>query len=135
MPSTQTVSISTFLRWVLRADSASCIAMGLLLMVATGPVAELVNLPVGLLRGSAFILLPFGAFVFWLSTRERASRSLIWTVIVTNALWVADSVLLLMTPWVEPNALGYAFVIVQAAAVAALAELQYVGMRRAAVVA
>jgi hypothetical protein len=45
-------------------------------------------------------------------------------------LWAAASGLLLASGWVAPTALGYAFVIGQAAVVALLGELQYVGLRR-----
>jgi hypothetical protein len=54
-------------------------------------------------------------------------------VIVTNVLWAIDSALLAMSGWVEPNALGYAFIIMQALVVVAFAELQYVGLRRSAI--
>jgi hypothetical protein len=37
---------------------------------------------------------------------------------------------LLVSGWVAPTALGYAFVIAQAAVVAVLAELQIAGLRR-----
>jgi hypothetical protein len=63
------------------------------------------------------------------------ARLSVWAVIVCNALWAADSILLLMSGWVEPTGLGIIFVIAQAAAVAAFAEVEYFGMRRAAAVA
>ncbi|WP_437693715.1 hypothetical protein [Sorangium sp. So ce176] len=42
-----------------------------------------------------------------------------------------DSVLLLALGWVEPKALGYAFVAAQALVVALFAEAQVLGLRRA----
>jgi hypothetical protein len=54
-------------------------------------------------------------------------------VIALNALWVIDSVALLFTGWVQPALFGYAFVLAQAAAVAVLAELEYLGLQRATV--
>ena len=51
-------------------------------------------------------------------------------MIVANAVWSADSLLLLVTGWVQPTAAGTAFVIAQAVAVAVYAELQFVGLRR-----
>jgi hypothetical protein len=48
-------------------------------------------------------------------------------------LWVAGSVLLLVSGRFEPNALGFAFVLGQAAAVAVFAEMQYVGLRKSTV--
>jgi hypothetical protein len=51
-------------------------------------------------------------------------------VIVANAIWAVDSIILLLSGWLTPNALGYAFIIFQALVVAAFAEIQYIGMRR-----
>ena len=75
------------------------------------------------------MLLPYVAFVIYWATREDASRPAVWAIIVANVLWAAASALLLVSGWVAPTALGYAFVIGQAAVVALLAELQYVGLR------
>jgi hypothetical protein len=54
----------------------------------------------------------------------------VWTVIALNAVWVIESVWLLAGDWVQPNALGTAFVLAMAAAVAGLACLEYAGLRR-----
>jgi hypothetical protein len=48
-----------------------------------------------------------------------------------NGRWVAGSAARLVNGWVSPAALGYAFVIAQAAAVVRLAELEYIGLRKA----
>lgn len=58
-------------------------------------------------------------------------RAAVLAVVVANALWVIDSVLLLALGWVEPKALGYAFVAAQALVVALFAEAQVLGLRRA----
>jgi hypothetical protein len=42
-----------------------------------------------------------------------------------------ESVLALLFGWLQPNALGQWFVIAQALAVAVIAELQFLGLRRA----
>src|ERR671915_386249 len=47
--------------------------------------------------------------------------------------YAGDSVLLLLTGWVAPTALGYTFIVFQAAVVALFAELQYVGLRKATI--
>jgi hypothetical protein len=43
-----------------------------------------------------------------------------------------DSVVLLFTGWVQPNSLGYLFVVGQATFVAVMAELQFIGLRKSA---
>lgn len=123
---------STFLRRVLLLDAATCVATGLLSIVGAGVLEQFLGLPAGLLRYAGLSLLPFAALLVYLATRESPSPPAVWAVIALNALWTADSFLLLLTGWVAPTELGYAFVVVQALGVAALAGLEYFGLRRAA---
>ncbi|HYG87370.1 MAG TPA: hypothetical protein VD978_14015 [Azospirillum sp.] len=122
---------STLLRRVLHADGIVCAAMGALLTLAAAPLAGLLGLPAPLLRVVGISLLPLAAVLIYLATRAAIPRRGVWAVIAYDVLWVADSILLLVTGWVEPTALGYAFVIGQALVVAGFAELKYVGLRRA----
>ena len=115
----------SFLRRILLADAATSAVTGVLLL------AELLALPADLLRFSGVVLLPFAALVAILATRKHLSRRAVQAVIAANALWAVDSVLLLVSGWVEPAALGVAFVIGQALVVALFAEAEYVGLRRA----
>lgn len=123
---------STFLRRLLFADAAISGASGLLFFAAAGLLERWLALPAPLLRYSGFSLLPFAAVVFYLAKRDVLSRTGVWTVIVLNAAWVVASAALLLAGNVEPSPLGYAVVVVQAIAVAALAEMQYMGLRRVA---
>jgi hypothetical protein len=121
-----------FLRRVLIADAAASGATGALMLVGAGLLEPLLGLPPMLLRPASLILLPFAALVAYVATRPLLSRGAVWAIIIANLLWVADSAALLLGNWVAPTALGYAFVISQAVVVAALAELEYVGLRRLA---
>ena len=105
---------STFLRWVLLADVATCIATGLLMMLGSGVLEQFLGLPAELSRYAGVSLLPFAAFLGYLATRENLSPPVVWAVIVLNALWTVDSILLLLSGWIEPTGLGNAFVIFQA---------------------
>ena len=125
-----TSNTSPFLRRVLLADAATSGASGLLMTFASGTLEEWLGVPTGLLRYAGLSLLPFAALVAYLATRESPPRAAVWAVIVLNALWAVDSILLLAGGWVGPTALGYTFVIAQALIVAAFAEAQYVGLRR-----
>ncbi|MGK3993617.1 hypothetical protein [Sorangium sp. So ce1024] len=120
-----------FLRRALLADAIVSGATGLLLFAGAAHLAGVVGLPEALLRWSGASLLPFAALVAWVGTRERPARAAVLAVVVANALWVIDSVLLLVTGWVEPTALGHAFVLAQALVVALFAEAQVLGLRRA----
>ncbi|WP_437729078.1 hypothetical protein [Sorangium sp. So ce861] len=120
-----------FLRRALLADAIVSGATGLLMVAAAAPLAGLTGLPEALFRWAGASLLPFAGLVAWLGTREKPARGAVVAVVVTNALWVVDSVLLLALGWFEPTALGYAFVAAQALAVALFAEAQAIGLRRA----
>lgn len=122
--------VMAFLRRVLAADAVTSAAAGLLMLSAAGALSGPLGLPEALLRGAGLVLLPFAAGVAWLAARPSLPRAGIWAVIVANALWAVDSVLLLAGGWVAPTGLGWAFVLVQALAVAGFAELQWLGLRR-----
>ena len=121
---------NTFLRYTLLADALASGATGLLLIAGAGLLAGLLGLPAGLMREAGLVLVPYVAFVAYVGTRESISRPAVQAIVVCNALWAAGSLLLLVTDYVAPSALGYAFVIGQAAVVAVFGELQFVGLRR-----
>jgi hypothetical protein len=132
MPTTTMRDRTTFLRRVLLADALASAAMAALLLPAAGALAGPLGLPAGLLRGAGLALLPWVALTAWLGTRAEPSRPLVWAVVGGNAIWVADSLVLLLSGWVAPTALGVAFVLAQAAAVATFAVLQAMGQQRLA---
>lgn len=128
----QILRSSTFLRWTLLADAATCVATGLLMMLGSGQLEQFLGLPAGLLLYAGVSLLPFAAFLVYLAKRENLSTQGIWTAIVLNTIWTAASLLILMTGRVAPTELGYTFVIAQALGVAVFAGLEYFGLRKSA---
>lgn len=114
------------LRKILWLDAATCVATGLLLSILSAPLSAWLGLPEALLFYAGLALFPIAAFMAWTAT--RLAEPAVWLVIGGNALWVLGSLAVLA---LSPTALGYAFVIAQAAAVAVLAELEYIGLRRA----
>ncbi|MGL1423590.1 hypothetical protein ACSTJ1_00165, partial [Vibrio parahaemolyticus] len=64
------------------------------------------------------------------ATRSQPPRLGVWAIIIVNAVWAIESVLLLFSGWVHPNALGQVFIVAQALMVAGFAELQFIGLRR-----
>jgi hypothetical protein len=125
-----TLHPTPFLRNVLLLDAAASGATGLLLIAGAGLLDGLLGLPVALMREAGLILVPYVAFVAWVGTRETIARGAVWAIVAANALWAIASVGLLVSGWVAPTALGYAFVIAQAVVVALLGELQYAGLKR-----
>jgi hypothetical protein len=124
----ETVDRSSFLRRVLWVDAATCLAMGALLVIAATPLSFFLGLPELLLSYAGVALFPVALFMGWVALREELSVGGVWVVILGNAGWVVGSVAVLLV--LSPTAIGYAFVLVQAVAVALLAELEYVGLRR-----
>ena len=125
---------SSLLRNALLADAVLSGATGLLLAVAAGPLSTLLGLGVGLLREAGLFILPFAALAAWMRFRERLARTSVFVLVVANALWAVDSVLVLLLGWIEPTTLGEVFVAGQAVIVAILAELQFIGLRRSTLV-
>lgn len=131
----KTINATTFLRRVLFADAVLSSVMALLLILGAAAIATITALPESLLRGVGWVLVPWVALVVFAATREPLRASLVWVVAALNAVWVIDSIALLVMNWVAPNAQGIAFVVTQALVVGALAALQAAGalaMRRPA---
>ncbi|MFV3370412.1 hypothetical protein ACNFH5_19805 [Pseudomonas sp. NY15435] len=126
---------SPLLRLTLKVDAIAGGAMGLLMALAAQPLGELFGLPFVLLLVAGIVLLPLALVLYWMSNQTLLSRTGVWAVIALNALWVVESAVLLVTGYVQPTALGYAFVIGQALVVLLLAELEFFGLRRSAVLA
>lgn len=118
------------LRNVLVADGVVTGTTALLLAAAAGPLGDLFDLPVTLLRVAGLVLIPYAALVLGLGVRGTTSKPLVRLLIAANLLWIVASVGLLMTGWVDPSGVGIAFTLLQAAVVAAFADLQYLGLRR-----
>lgn len=122
---------SPFLRRVIAVDAAACAASGALMAFAAQPLAALTGLQPELTQPAGGFLLVWAALLGFLATRPVLPRAVVWTLIGVNVLWIVESALVLMLGWAQPTALGYGFVIAQAAAVAVIADLQFVGLRRA----
>ena len=119
---------SPFLRRAVLADAIFSGVSALLLTFGAGALAPWLNLPEALLRESG--LVAYAALVGWLGTRQSMPKPLVVIVISGNAAWTLASIALLFSGAVTPNLLGEAFVAIQAIAVGALAELQYIGLRK-----
>lgn len=126
---------SPLLRLTLKIDALAGGAMGLLMALAAQPLGELFDLPFVLLMVAGIVLLPLALVLYWMSNQPALSRTGVWAVIALNGLWVVESVALLVTGYVQPTTLGYAFVIGQALVVLLFAELEFLGLRRSAVLA
>ena len=120
------------LRFALRADALASGGLGVLALTAGGPLEDLLGTPSSLLNPVGWALVGFAVVLALVSAPRTARRWAVWMVIVVNAAWVVDSVILVFAGWYPLTGLGTAFVFAQALAVAVLAELQLVGLRRVA---
>ncbi len=119
---------STFtLRKILLLDALTCLVMGLLLVVGDSFLSVQLALPKNFILVAGFLLFPCAALM-WLTSRAGSQtnppKPLVWVVVLGNAGWVIAS-LLSLEIWLEPNALGMAFIALQALAVLVLAGLEY----------
>jgi hypothetical protein len=125
------VIITPFLRNALHADAAVSGAAAILMIAGAGFLGPFLELPASLLFFAGLALVPFVAMLVAVARREVVPKMVLIDVIAINALWVVASFGLLASGAIAPNILGIAFVAAQAVAVALLAELQFVGYRRA----
>jgi hypothetical protein len=127
-----TFTPSLFLRRALLLDALATGVTGILLVGGTGVLQGLLNLPASLMTYAGIFCLAWAAVVAFAGTRQTLSRAFVWAIIAGNAVWAIDSILVLVSGYVSPTMLGYAFVTAQALVVAGFAELQYIGMKRSA---
>lgn len=125
----------TNLRFALLADAVASGATGLMMIAGADLLTGLLGLPVALMREAGIVLIPYVAFVAFVGTRQNIPHAAVKAIIGMNVLWVVGSVGLLLSGYVAPTALGYAFVIFQAIVVGVFAELQVMGLRREAATA
>ena len=125
-----TLNSAAPLRFLLTVDALISGATGLAMILAAGVLERFFSVPAVVLQAAGAVLLPFAAMVFFFSRPAQLTPARVRAVVVLNAAWVAASILVLVTGWIQPTTLGVAFVVFQALVVAALAELQFAGLRR-----
>ena len=117
-----------FLPRVLLVDAVASGATALLLVAAADLLAPVLQLPAGLLRGAGAVLLPFVALVYGLSRRAVPAPSAVAAVVAINLVWVAASVWVAFGGTWQPSLAGIGFVLAQALAVLAFADLGWFGL-------
>ena len=120
-----------FLRRVLWADAISGAATSLLHLLAAGALSSLLGLPYGILAMSGAALIIFVAIATYLAVCDPIPRGLVSMLIASNWAWVGGSVVIFFMYSASATPLGQVYILVQAAAVAALAELEWFGLRHA----
>jgi hypothetical protein len=113
-------------------DAATGAATGALQLLLAGFLASLLGLPETLLVVSGWAIFGYVALIGFIATRQFVPAPLVWLLIGANFFWVLGCLALLLGDWVMPTLAGKAFIAIQAVTVGLLAELQWVGLRKAA---
>jgi hypothetical protein len=119
-----------FLRNVLWADAAAGAGSSLLHLLAAGLLAELLGLPHGILVMSGAGLLVYVAVATYLAVCDPIPRAGVSALIAANWAWVGGCAVVFLMNASALTALGQAYLVMHALAVAALAELEWFGLRR-----
>jgi hypothetical protein len=114
-------------RWTLIADAVVCAVLGLLALGTAGPIADLTDLPVTLLRVAGILLVPYVIYLAVIVRRNLISPATVRVAVIVNLFWAAGSFAVLFSDRVEPNATGITFILVQAVGVLIFAALQHLG--------
>jgi hypothetical protein len=120
-----------FLRNVLWADAAAGAGSSLLHLLGAGLFTELLGLPYGVLVVSGVALLVYVAMASYLAFCDPIPRAGVSMLIAANWAWVGGCAVVFLMNASSMTALGQAYLVIHALAVAALAELEWFGLRRA----
>lgn len=120
------------LRLILKLDAVATGAVGLLSLAAGPALDGLLGVPLALLMPVGLFLIAYAAAIWVVATRPRVSRPAVWTAVVVNLVYAVDAIAVVVIGWFELTALGTAFVLFQAIAVALFAAAQFYALRRAA---
>jgi hypothetical protein len=115
------------LQIVLKTDAVAGALTGVGLVALGSLHEDLFGLPTSWSMPIGVFLLVLAATIWMV---KPAQRRAVWGIVVVNLIWVASSVVVLLTGVVDLTGLGVGYVALQAAAVAALAELEIIGLRR-----
>ncbi|MGI5490255.1 hypothetical protein [Microtetraspora malaysiensis] len=113
------------LQVVLAADAALCFILGLAYLLLSSILADAFGVPQGLLIGLGVLFLPVGAGVVAVARRKPITRGLSLAVAAINFAWAATSIVYLLAA-ASLTTLGMIWVIMQAVAVAVVAELEII---------
>jgi hypothetical protein len=120
-----------FLRQVLFVDASVSGVFAAVMLAFASPLASLLELPAGLIFAMALSFVPFVALVLAVARPAEPRAAGVWLVIALNLGGAVATAALALSGQVTPNALGWAYLAAQGLFVVAIAELEYLGLRRA----
>ncbi|MCO6383777.1 hypothetical protein GTH22_13655 [Oceanicola sp. 502str15] len=123
------------LQTILAVDAATCVALGMLLVFASGPISVITAIPGSLLFFAGLLLLPIAVFMVIFTQTATVPAWAVQVIVAGNVLWVLGSTILPVTGLIAPNGLGWLFLLGQAAVVALFAGLEWAARQQSAAVA
>lgn len=120
---------SSLLVTAVKLDAAVSGSAGALLVAGGAFLDGTTGIPAGWLVGIGLFFLLYAAVLVAI-VRAGTPPSLARLVVAGNAAWVVLSLVALLADWLSPTTTGAVLIALQAAAVAAVAELQLLGLRR-----
>lgn len=124
-------STDSLLRFAMRADATACAGVGLLVAMAADPLARLTGLSATAEWISGAALVGYGAVLYVLAA-VGALRWIGIALVTANTAFTVLTAVVLAAGWLPLTAFGVAACAVFAALTAALAWLQFLGVRRLA---
>jgi hypothetical protein len=115
-------------RWIL-LDALMSGASGLLLAAGAPWLDSVLGAPTALLVPLGLFLVAYAGSLVLIARRGAPNRAVLF-VVVGNALWFVASVVVVIADWLTLTTAGNVLALAQAAAVALLADLQAIGLRR-----
>ena len=132
---TNHIPMTTYLQKAIGTDAIVSGAAGIALIAGSFFLPALLGLPAELLLWSGAALVPFVIELALILRMKQVHRGIIMAVIAVNIAWVVASLFVAFGPAFAPTLFGKIFIVAQAATVALFAELQIIGLKRAARVA
>ena len=118
-------------RLALRLDAIVTGANGVAYLAAAGLLDGPLGVEAATLRPIGAFLIVYAIAVALVSRPERPSPAAVRVVIAANAIWAADSLIVLIGGWLDPTTGGAVWIALQALVVAGFAGLQTAALRNA----
>ena len=124
-----TASPGALLRLALKLDALVTGLNGAAYLAAATALDSPLGVEAGVLRPIGAFLLVYAAAVWVVATRAEIRPAAVRTVVAANAIWAADSLVVLAAGWLSPTTVGGVWIALQALVVAGFAALQAYALR------
>lgn len=119
------------LRWALWSDAAVSGAAGAMQLAGGAALATALGLPATLVWATGLFMPLYSAMLLWLARGRLVPSWCVAVVVFGNMTWAAACIAIAVFGIVSPSGLGWAYLLLQAGAVFALALWQYLGWQDA----